>query len=452
MVFPDGFLWGAATASYQIEGAHDVDGRRPSVWDVLCRRPGKVFDGHTGDRACDHYHRHREDVALMREVGLQAYRFSIAWPRVLPDGTGAVNTKGLDFYDRLVDDLLAAGIRPLVTLFHWDLPYDLYRRGSWMNRDSIGWFTDYVEVVGSALADRVQDWITFNEPQCCVGLYAQGWHAPGEIWPMPDVLRATHHLLVAHGRTVRVLRAISPAGTRVSYAPVGVVKIPADPTSAADVAAARAATFDVPKADSLWNTSWWLDPVYLGKYPAVGLERYAAELEDHVLEGDMETIAQPLDYQGVNIYHAEVVRAGSDGQPVEVQYGPQTPRTNAEWPVSPGALEWGPRFLYERYGLPVMITENGIANTDWVALDGSVHDPQRIDYTARYLRSLHRAIETGVPVLGYMHWTFMDNFEWAEGYRRRFGLIHVDFDTLVRTPKDSARWYAEVIRTNGANL
>ncbi len=448
LTFPADFTWGAAAASYQVEGATRVDGRGPSVWDMFCRAPGRVWEGHTGDVACDHYHRWKEDVALMKSIGLKAYRLSIAWPRVMPAGTGAVNARGLAFYDQLVDGLLEAGVEPWVTLFHWDLPYDLYLRGGWLNRDSVNWFGDYADVVARKLSDRVSNWMTLNEPQCFIGLgLRDGIHAPGDKLGLKEMLTAGHHTLMAHGKAVQVIRAATRKPASIGWAPVGVTFIPAS-DSPADIQAARTATCSVRTKD-YWNNTWWADPVLFGRYPEDGLSLFGDDAPT-VQSGDMDLIRQPLDFYGANIYHGTVVRAGADGAPENVPLRPGYPHTMFLWKVTPSALYWGPRFLHERYQLPVVVTENGLANADWVSLDGKVHDPQRIDFMERYLSELRRACHDGIPVKGYFTWSIMDNFEWAEGYKQRFGIIYVDYATGKRTLKDSAEWYREVIRTHGA--
>ncbi len=450
MSFPANFFWGAATSAYQIEGAARTDGRGLSVWDDFCRQPGRVFEGHHGDTACEHYQRTAEDVALMHQLGLQAYRFSISWPRVLPTGTGTVNETGLAFYDRLVDRLLAAGIQPWATLFHWDFPLDLYRQGGWLNPDSPKWFADYTRVIVDRLSDRVTNWMTLNETQCFIGLgHHTGTHAPGDRLEMPAVLRAAHHVLLAHGLAVQTIRAHARRPARVGWAPTGDIPVPAT-DSAADLAAAREAYWAV-NATSVWNQAWWMEPVVNGQYPAQGLAAYGNAVPAHT-DAELRTIAQPLDFFGLNIYNGYYVRAGADGRPERLPRPVGEPTTHMGWHVTPPALYWGPRHVYERFKLPIVITENGFAGHDWVQLDGQVHDPSRIDYTSRYLREVRRAIADGVRVDGYFHWTLMDNFEWAEGYGKRFGLVHVDFATQKRTLKDSARWYGEVIRTHGANL
>jgi beta-glucosidase len=447
--FPNHFTWGAAAAAFQIEGAAREDGKGLSTWDMLCRQPGKIFEGHTGDVACDHYHRYKEDVALMKEIGLQAYRLSVSWPRVLPDGIGKVSEKGLAFYDRLVDALLEAGITPWVTLFHWDYPYALFCRGGWLNPASPEWFAQYAELLVKRLSDRVTHWMTFNEPQVFLDLgHRVGRHAPGLKYGLEEVLLATHHTLLAHGRAVQAIREHAEQPPLVGWAPVGAGAMPAT-ESAEDVAAARTATLSI-RERNLWNNTWYSDPVFKGHYPEDGLALYGKAVPKWT-ERDMRTIRQPLDFYGLNIYTSAYVRAGDNGAVVDQPHAGH-PRTLFDWTVAPEALRWIPQFIHERYQCPIVITENGLSNPDWVGLDGRVRDPQRIDFLTRYLRELARAIEAGVDVRGYFQWSIMDNFEWAEGYKHRFGLIHVDYRDQKRTLKDSARWYGEVIRSNGANL
>lgn len=449
-MFPDRFTWGAASSAYQIEGGATADGRGPSVWDTFCRRPGAVHDGHTGDEACDHFNRVRGDVDLMREVGLKAYRFSISWPRVLPAGVGAVNAAGLGFYDRLIDALLEAGVEPWITLFHWDMPEALFVRGGWLNRDIARWFAEYASVIADRFADRVSNWITINEPQVYISLgHLEGKHAPGLRLSMSQCLLASHNTLLAHGYAVQAIRARASKHVCIGWAPVGHVTCPAT-SGAADVAAARSAMFSVSRRD-FWNNAWFGDPVCLGKYPADGLRLFESEMPAGY-ENDLAVIAQPLDFYGVNVYSGGVVRAGANGAAIDVAAPPGAPTTAFRWRIAPEALYWGPKLLHERYRLPVVITENGMSNIDFVDLDGRVRDPQRIDFTRRYLLELSRAMRDGVNVGGYFHWSILDNFEWAEGYKERFGLIHVDYATQQRTLKDSARWYKSVIATRGASL
>lgn len=448
--FPPNFTWGAAAAAYQIEGAWDADGKGPSVWDMLAEQKGKIWGNHTGQDACDHYRRYKGDVGLMKLLELQAYRFSVSWPRVMPEGTGRVNEAGIGFYDRLVDELLAAGIQPWVTLFHWDYPRELFLKGGWLNPDSPHWFADYTRVLVDRLSDRVSHWITLNEPQCFIGMgHLTGEHAPGLKLGMAEVLLAGHNALKAHGLGVQVIRSYAQSRPVIGWAPVGCMSHPAS-NSPADTAASLSAMQQV-YGDNLWNNTWWGDPPVLGHYPEAGLRAYGKAVPK-MRPGDMETICQPLDFYGCNIYSSSAMRAGADGRPEQVTPPTGHAHTHFLWAVEPEAMYWGPKFLAERYKLPVVITENGLSLSDWVDLDGRVHDATRIDFLKRYLRQLDRAIHDGVDVRGYFHWSIMDNFEWAEGYKHRFGLIHVDYDTQRRTLKESAHWFRELIRSGGAAL
>jgi beta-glucosidase len=451
MSFPKNFVWGAAAASYQIEGAAYEDGKGLSAWDMFCRKPEAIWQGNTGDTACDHYHRYKNDVALMKSIGLQAYRFSISWPRVLPQGTGTVNPKGLEFYDNLVDELLAAGITPYITLFHWDYPYSLYLKGGWMNPDSSDWFAEYTNVIIDKLSDRVNHWMTFNEPRVFVGIgHEMGRHAPGISLDLPEVLRISHNVFLSHGKAVQTIRARAKTESRIGYVvDTGGTQVPASERPE-DIEAARAAMFSV-KDRNCMNSILWLEPVLAGRYPEEAADVYGSAMPE-IGPDDMATIAQPLDFVGLNTYTGEYFQANADGEPEAVSYMPGHPRTAFNWPVVPEALYWGPKFIWDRYQVPIVIAENGLSNTDWVTLDGKVHDPQRIDYLTRYLQQFRKAGEDGVDIRGYFQWSIMDNFEWAYGYRERFGLIHVDFETQQRTLKDSAYWYKDVIASNGGNL
>jgi beta-glucosidase len=448
--FPKNFVWGVATAAYQIEGAAAIDGRGPSVWDSFCQQKTRVFESNDGDVACDHYHRWREDIALMKSLGVPHYRLSVSWPRVLPQGTGAVNEKGLAFYDQLVDGLLEVGITPWVTLFHWDFPQTLYRQGGWLNPKSPDWFADYTRVLVDRLSDRVTHWMTHNEPQCFVGLgLRDGVQAPGDKLGWSDIAAATHNVLLAHGRAIRVLRehAKRPAEVGLVMAAPPACGIDDSPASAE---AARVATFRNKTLNS-WNASWWTDPACLGHYPDDLLKLLGKDAPAFT-QSDMDIISTPSDFIGLNTYSGNRVKMGSDGQPESLPFEPGFPNTHFGWKVLPEALYWGPKLFHDRYKLPIYITENGLASHDWVALDGKVHDPARIDFLHRYLREFRRAGDAGADIRGYFAWSFMDNFEWAEGYKYRFGLVHVDFATQVRTPKDSAYWYKDVIASNGAML
>ncbi|MEA2015225.1 MAG: GH1 family beta-glucosidase [Actinomycetota bacterium] len=454
MSFPKNFIWGVSASSYQIEGAAFEDGKGLSIWDRYTHRPGKIWNNHNGDVAADHYHRYKEDIALMKEIGVQSYQVSVSWPRVLPDGTGKVNKKGLDFYDRVIDELLNANILPIIEIYHWETPYELYCRGSWLNPDSPDWFADFTRVLVDKYSDRVSHWITMNEPQCFIGEgYWDATAAPGDKLGIKEVLRAGHHALLAHGKSVQAIRAYSKTSEpAVGIIIVGITKMP-HTSSKEDIDAARQLMFMVPDNSywenaCYWNNTWWFDPVLLGKYPEDGLNLYGRDAPE-VGPNDMKIISEPLDFIGTNIYHANRVRAGKDGCPEEVIPPPGSPISAMRWPIEPGCLYWGPKFFYERYKTPIMITESGMSNYDTVSLDGKVHDPQRIDFLQKHLLQLEKAIGEGADVRGYFQWSIMDNFEWAEGYKERFGLIYVDFVTQQRILKDSAHWYKKVIATNG---
>ncbi|PKW26243.1 GH1 family beta-glucosidase [Phycicoccus duodecadis] len=447
--FPPGFLFGAATASYQIEGAVAEDGRSPSIWDTFSHTPGRTFGGDTGDVACDHYHRMPADVALMQELGLEAYRFSVAWPRIVPGGTGAVNAAGVAFYDRLVDTLLAAGIRPVVTLYHWDLPQALEDRGGWRTREVADWFAEYAAAVAGPLGDRVKHWTTLNEPWCSSMLsHAIGAHAPGRQDPLEGLVTA-HHLMLAHGRAVPVIRQHCPdAQVSITLNPTQ-VHGPEDPTEA-DLDAVR-------RADNALNGVFF-GPLFHGTYPE-GMLEDVAHLTDgsFVHDGDLAEIAAPLDNLGVNNYFPTRVAATPQG--AEPQGGlhllpgcervdevaPRPPLTAMGWEQSPASH----RLIVERSaresGLPVYVTENGSAWDDTVDADGQVHDPERVAYLMAHLGALADAVAAGTDVRGYFAWSLLDNFEWALGYDKRFGIVHVDYDTQVRTVKDSGHEYARVI-------
>ena len=449
MGFAKDFVWGAATSSYQIEGTGRDSGKGQNIWDVFTKEPGRVYEGHTGDIACDHYHRFREDVAYMKELGLKGYRFSIDWSRVMPEGTGKVNEKGIDFYNALIDELLEQGIEPYITLYHWELPYEIYKRGGWMNPEIVEWFGQYARLVAERFSDRVKYFFTLNEPQCFVGLgFLQGCHAPGVKAPLRDTFEMAHNALKAHGRAVQMLRAYGKQNVQIGYAPTSGMCYPEKETPK-DIEAARKALFALPDdlSNWTWNVSWWSDPVILGKYPEEGMKKYEKYLPV-ITDEDMKLISQPIDFYGQNIYNGRCIRMGTDGRPEEVRRPAGFPKTATNWPVTPEALYWGPKFLYERYRKPIYITENGMACHDTVSQDGKVHDPNRIDFLARYLKNLKRAAEE-IDIRGYFQWSLMDNFEWDKGYAERFGIIYVDFETQERIWKDSAYWYRDLIRRNG---
>jgi beta-glucosidase len=431
--FPSDFIWGAATASYQIEGAAHEDGRGESVWDRFCATPGKVRAGDTGEVACDFYHRYPDDVKLMRELGLDAFRFSIAWPRVVPSGRGAVNEQGLDFYDRLVDELLANEIEPFATLFHWDTPQALEDEGGWTDRATAEAFAEYAEVVAGRLGDRVHNWITHNEPwvHAWIG-HAWGEHAPGRTSER-DAVVAAHHLLLSHGWAVDAIRRAS------SGARVGITLNLAHAYPASETPEDEAAAYQV---DGEGNR-WFLDPIFRGSYPADLLERNEI-VASFVQDGDLEAISAPLEFLGVNNYFRFVVSASAEGPRME--RNPEAQHTEMGWEVYPEGLRRLLVRVATDYAPPaIYITENGAAFGDVRVHDGSVHDPERTSYLETYITAVSNAIAEGAPVKGYFVWSLLDNFEWAYGYSKRFGIVYIDFPTLERVPKDSFYWYRDLL-------
>lgn len=442
MPFRKDFAWGAATASYQIEGAWNEDGKGLNIWDVYAHQPGIIEDGSTGDVACDHYHRFREDVKLMKEMGLKAYRFSISWARIFPKGYGEVNEKGLQFYSDLVDCLLENGIEPYITLYHWDLPYELHKKGGWMNEEIVQRYADYAAEVVRKLSDRVTYYITFNEPQVFIGHGClMGCDAPGYKSTYQDVFQMAHNVLKAHGAAVKAMRAAAVRDIQIGIAPTCSAHYPAS-DKPEDIEAARTHLFECPPLGPrvLWNVSWWSDPIFFGRYPEDGLKLYKDYLPE-ITEEDLALISQPIDFYCQNIYNGHETAAGPDGKPYETQRPFGAPLNAMAWPVTPECLHWGPRFLYERYGLPFYISENGMSCHDAVSLDGKVHDPNRIDFMNRYLLEYEKAVDAGADIRGYFYWSLMDNFEWTYGYQGRFGLIYVNYQTQERILKDSAYWY-----------
>ena len=434
MAFAKDFLWGAASAAAQVEGAWNEDGRGESIWDTLVHEGGHVAHGETCDVACDHYHRWREDVAIMKELGLKSYRFSVSWSRVLPEGTGRVNEAGLHFYVQLCDALLEAGIKPLVTLYHWDLPTALYRKGGWKNPESPAWFEEYTELLAKALGDRAYAWMTFNEPQMFVGLgMLVGAHAPFEHNDDKTLAEVSKNVLLAHGRAVSVLRRLCPKAL-IGMAPTGDCYLPKDETPESIEEARRKSTRL--GRDFVISNTWWADPIFLGKAPE-DAEALLGENMYRLTAEEWASVSQKLDFYGFNCYQGT-----QDYPPPEDGYNNYawqgSPKTGFGWNFTPQALYYSSKFWYERYGLPVLITENGYAGLDHVMLDGKVHDPQRQDFLHRYLLQVKRAVDEGIPVLGYQYWSIMDNFEWAAGYDPRFGLVYVDITTTAsarsRTP------------------
>jgi beta-glucosidase len=431
--FPAGFAWGAATAAYQIEGAVHEDGRGTSIWDTFAHAPGRTLNGETGDVACDHYHRWQHDIGLMKELGLKAYRFSIAWPRILPSGRGQINQAGLDFYDRLVDGLMAAGIAPYVTLYHWDLPQALQDQGGWQNRDTCNAFADYAQVVAERLGDRVHHWITHNEPLVVAffGHY-MGFHPPAVTDPAA-ASQVAHHLLLSHGMAVPVLRA---AGGQVGITLVLQPVYPAS-SSEADLAVAR-------REETIWQ-KWFMDPLFKGAYSLDDMA-LAGLPAPNVQAGDMELIAQPMDFLGVNYYSRNIARgtASSDGIQEEAEH------STMGWEVYPDGLRVLLELVQQRYApKAIYITENGIAVEDTLRADGTVEDEARQRYLQRHFAAAHQAMQAGVPLRGYFVWSLMDNYEWTFGYSQRFGIIYTDYATQERYIKQSGYFYQGVIARNG---
>jgi beta-glucosidase len=451
--FPEGFLWGTATASYQVEGAVDEDGRGPSIWDTFSRTPGKVYRGDTGDIACDQYHRLEEDLDLMVDIGVRAYRFSVAWPRIQPEGSGPTNQKGLDHYRRLVDGLRSRSIEPMLTIYHWDLPQALEDRGGWTSRETSGRFAEYAGIVYEALADSVRFWITLNEPWVSAWMgYGIGRHAPG-IEDVSKALAATHHLLLGHGLALESLRSLGSENNQLGIT-LNLSDVRPATEDAADVEAAR-------RVDGNANRLY-LDPLLRGSYPEDMLEHYRSESDfAFVREGDLEKISQPLDFLGVNYYFRNTVVDGQRRSELatamrfaDLNAATVLPEgveiTAMGWPVeADGLTELLLRLHREYTRLPIYITENGRAVYDYVDPEGGVDDEERVAFLDAHFRAAHAAIEQGVDLRGYMVWSLLDNFEWAEGYSKRFGIVFVDYGTQRRIPKMSARWYTEVIGRNG---
>jgi beta-glucosidase len=442
--FPAEFVWGASTSAYQIEGAPAADGRRASIWDTFSHAPGNVLNGDTGDGACDHYQRWRDDLALMREIGLGGYRFSIAWPRILPMGAGPVNSAGLDWYERLVDALLDAGVQPWPTLYHWDLPQPLEDAGGWPARATAARFVEFADVVARRLGDRIQTWTTLNEPWCSAFLgYQLGIHAPGKR-DLALALAASHNLLLAHGNAVEVIRAAA-SGSRV-----GIVLNPAPVEPESDSAEdAQAASL----ADAYFNR-WFLDPLYGRGYPADMLQA-VRDYFTNPPDADLQSIAAPIDFLGVNYYRPTIVRAdrASDNPLGFVGVQPSNePVTQMDWVVRASGLCDLLVRIHRDYPIEnVAVTENGAAYEDVPAANGQVHDPERTRYIADHIAAVAQARRAGVPVTGYFVWSLLDNFEWAQGYTNRFGIVHVDFQTQQRTIKDSGRWYRQMIAAHRAS-
>lgn len=440
-------IYGTATAAYQIEGAAFEDGKGLSVWDVFCERPKAIKNGDTGNISCDHYHKYKEDIRLLSELGVNSYRFSINWPRILPNGIGEVNPKGIIFYNNLINELLKYNIQPCITLFHWDYPYELDKQGGWLNDKSSDWFEYYTEVVAKNFGDRVKMFITFNEPQVFIGHgHATGQHAPGKRLSMRELTACSFNVLLSHGKAVKKLRELIP-DCKVGYTSATTPAIPVNSTKK-NIDAAYKEFFSFNKYYWFWNTAWWCDPVFKGTFPESAEFSEISKFLPQNYNDCLEIIYQPLDFCGINCYNGNYYDIDKNGNAVFVPHSSNASKTAIGWPVTPDALYWVTKFMYERYKLPIIITENGMACHDTVSLDGGVHDFDRIDYLSRYLSGLEKAKSKGIDIIGYYTWSFMDNFEWSEGYQYRFGLTYINYETGERIKKDSFRWYNKYIKEN----
>ena len=451
-MFRDDFVWGVASSAYQVEGRDPEDGCGKNIWDTFAEE-GRVLDGKDAYTACDHMHRYKEDYKLMKLLGIKAYRFSMSWARILPEGTGKVNEKAIAMYRDMILSMKENGIEPYITMYHWEFPQALQDKGGWLNEDVIQWFGEYAKVVAENFSDICEYFITLNEPECFVGLgHLSGVHAPGLKLPYKDVFKIAHNALRAHGQAVINLRKYASRPIKVGYAPTCGMAYPAT-DSPEDIEAARKTLFGFhqPMDNWTWNVAWFNDPVFLGKYPEEGLKKFAEYLPE-ITDEDMKLISQPLDFMGQNIYNGYMMRQGEDGEPEYVDREAGAAKTAAGWPVTPECFYYGVKFLYERYHLPLYITENGMSCHDDVSLDGRVHDPNRQNFLDLYISALQRANDDGADVRGYFLWTFLDNFEWDKGYTERFGIVYVDFKTQKRIVKDSAFWYQKIIESNGREL
>lgn len=451
-MFRDDFVWGVASSAYQVEGRDPEDGCGKNIWDTFAEE-GRILDDKDAYTACDHMHRYKEDYKLMKLLGIKAYRFSMSWARILPDGTGRVNEKAIAMYRDMILSMKENGIEPYITMYHWEFPQALQDKGGWLNEDVIQWFGEYAKVVAENFSDICEYFITLNEPECFVGLgHLSGVHAPGLKLPYKDVFKIAHNALRAHGQAVINLRKYASRPIKVGYAPTCGMAYPAT-DSPEDIEAARKTLFGFhqPMDNWTWNVAWFNDPVFLGKYPEEGLKKFAEYLPE-ITDEDMKLISQPLDFMGQNIYNGYMMRQGEDGEPEYVDREAGAAKTAAGWPVTPECFYYGVKFLYERYHLPLYITENGMSCHDDVSLDGRVHDPNRQNFLDLYISALQRANDDGADVRGYFLWTFLDNFEWDKGYTERFGIVYVDFKTQKRIVKDSAFWYQKIIESNGREL
>lgn len=445
MSFKSDFIWGAASASYQIEGGAFDDGKGLNIWDTFSHQKGKVYHEDNGDIACDHYHRFEEDLDIMAQLGIKSYRFSVSWARIIPNGTGDVNEKGIEFYNKLIDGMIKRGIEPCMTLYHWDFPYALHLKGGWLNDESSDWFMEYAGLIAERFGDRVKRFITFNEPQVFLGCgYYEGNHAPGYRLSRAELIRMGHNVLKAHGKACMALRGVKDA--KIGLTGATMPAIPYEEITC-DIDAARSDYFTSDNPGFIFSDAFWFDPAILGKYPDWVYNCRDLGMPE-ITDEDLKIINQPLDFIGLNIYRGRYISAEMGLISEEVG----APHTSMGWTIDERALYWGPKFFNERYNLPIIITENGTACHDRVSLDGCVHDEPRIDYLYRYLGELRRAATDGVDIDGYYVWSILDNFEWAEGYKERFGIVFVDYKTQKRIVKDSGWVYSEFIKQNGENI
>ncbi len=449
MRFPAQFLWGVASSAYQTEGYPTAHGGGGSIWDTFCAQDGKIADGTDGSIATDSYHRYQEDIALIRQMGLSVYRFSISWARLDPQGTGHWNEAGFQFYRNLIDCCVEHSITPFVTLYHWELPQVIEDRGGWRCRDTALAFGRYAQEVAKRFSDTVTNFITLNEPQCTVFLgHGNGLHAPGLKLDLEGQFTVLHHQLLAHGLAVRAIRNISPTA-QIGIASTGRLCYPSTLTPQ-DITASEIATFQSPDDDWGFTHQMILDPVCLGHYPldaGEGLSQAFTKIDPK----DLDLISTPIDFIGLNIYNGSEISADFQGNPLYVSKPLGYPITALGWPVTPQVMEWGVQHITNRYHLPIYITENGMSCHDSISLDGAIHDPNRIDFLSRYLQSLSRGIQSGADVRGYFHWSLTDNFEWNAGYSQRFGLVYVDYGTCQRIPKDSAAWFGALAKNSGSS-
>lgn len=453
MSFPEGFVWGTACAAYQCEGAWNIDGKGPNIWDDFCHAKDakNIKNGDSGDVACDCYHLYKEDIKLMKQLGVKAYRFSLDWARILPQGVGAVNEAGLKYYENLIDELIKNGIEPWVTLYHWELPSALEEKGGWLARETVEAFENYARIVGERFSGRIKKYMTINEPQCAAMLgYGIGVHAPGKKLPKEYVLKIMHHLVLAHAVGMRALKAASKTPVEVGTVTCGSLCY-TNSNSEKAIEAVDKASFALSDENWVFTHNIYLDPIFFGRYDVSdSAPEFIKRFSSNVPEADWTLLrASKPDFLGLNIYNGDEV--DEDGK--RIKRYPGFPLTAVKWPVTPKALHYGPSAIARRYpGLPIYITENGLSCNDRVYQDGKVHDLERIDFLDMYLKELENSIADGSPIKGYLHWSFLDNFEWGEGYDERFGIVYVDYRDQKRTLKDSALWFAKVIESNGECL